>query len=380
MKKIRIFNDLTIKKCIAILTSVMVVVVLLLPVHASAAEENNATSMVNAITVDGGVFTTKFKPGNFIYSIYFPEFQENIQVKLDLNENRFQYTVKGNKRLLRDGDNVVTVTVTDPDGVFPDEKYTLNIFFETQGLTYLDVENGIFSPQFDKFQSVYYGILENQIDTFEKAGVNWKTVNKDAIVTVECMGELNEDGTLPEGKRTQFKISVVETDGVRKEYRLLLYRKSSLIPCLNEQALLESLKINGGVVRMPTFKKMQAFYDVYVPLSAISVDIQAFPVDKSNIVEVIGSTVLRKDQPIYITVKVTSDSGDVCSYYILRCQYDTALYTKKHTKLQLIFYTMTGLTGGVFIGCAGMFIAKKARKIRKDWSVECDDGAPKRDQ
>ena len=366
MKKIRILNDLTIKKYIGILFVVMVIGVSLLSVHASAADEKEAISMVNNITVDGGTFTTNFKPGNYFYSIYFPEFQEDIYVKLDLNDDRFQYTVKGNKRLLREEDNVVIVIVTDPDGAYPDEKYTLNIFFDTQGLTYLDVENGIFSPQFDKFKSVYYGILENQIDTFEKAGVNWKTVNKDAIVEVECMGELNEDGTLPEGKRTQFKISVVEADGTSKDYRLLLYRKSALIPSLNENALLESLKINGGVVNMSSFKKMQAFYDVSVPRSATSVDIQAFPVDKSNIVEVIGSTAMRKDQPIYITIKVTSDSYDVSSYYILRCQYDTALYRENYTKLQLIFFTLTGLTGGIMIGCGVMLVARKCKKIRKD--------------
>lgn len=327
--------------------------------------------MVNDITVDGGTFTTNYKPGNYIYSIYFPEFQENIPVTLDLNDDRFQYTVKGNERLLREEDNVVIVTVTDPHGEYPDEKYTLNIFFDTRGLTYLDVENGIFSPQFDKFKSVYYAILENQIDTFDKAGVNWKTVNKDSVVEVECMGELNEDGTLPEGKRTQFKINVVESDGTSKDYRLLLYRKSSLVPSLDEHTLLESLKINGGAVNMTSsFKKMQAFYDVYVPTSATSVDIQALPEDKSNIVEVIGSTVMRQDQPIYITVKVSSDSYGVSSYYTLRCQYDTALYSEKYTKLQVIFCALFGLAGGIMIGCGVMFVAGKRKKSGRTEFVE----------
>lgn len=322
------------------------------------------TSMVKNITVKGGTFTTAFKAGNDTYSVYLKTFKENLDVSVELNNSRFEYTVNDNL-LNRYEDNVVVVDVTDPNGEYSDEKYTLNIFFDTEGLTYLDVENGIFSPQFDKFHTTYYVILENNIDTFEKAGVNWKTANKDAVVEVECLGELNEDGTLPDGERTDYRLKVREADGTNKNYRLKLYRKTSMTSAIDENALLSSIKINGGAVEMPTFRQKQSFYDVIVPKSVDKLDIQAYPVDRSNITEVIGNTVMAENQPIYITIKVTSDKYGTCSYYTLRCQYDTMMYTESHTDLQVIAYVSFALFTGAIIGCCITLILKR-KKLRNN--------------
>lgn len=346
-----------------ILSFVMVIIIAFsFAVNVYATEA--VTSMVKNITVEGGTFTTSFKEGNYTYSVYLKEFQENLNITVELNDKRFQYTMNGEKRLDRDSDNVVIINVTDPQGEYSDEKYTLNVFFDTVGLTYLDVENGIFSPQFDKFHTTYYVILENSIDTFEKAGVNWKTVNKDAVVEVTCLDELNEDGTLPEGERTDYRIEVSESDGTSKTYRLRLYRKSSTISAIDENATLGSIKINGGAVDIPDFKQSKSSYDIIVPASIKELDIQAYPSDRSNMAEVIGSTVMKEDEPTYITIVVTSDKYGTSSYYTLRCQYDTVMHTDKHTDLQMIAYVAIALFAGFVIGAVVALLIKNTKKRR----------------
>lgn len=326
-------------------------------------EEDSAESseetimiMVSNITVKGGTFTTDFKPGNCIYSVYLKSFKENINVSVELNDSRFEYTINGNTMLDRNEDNVVIINVTDPNGEYNDEKYTLNIFFDTIGLTYLDVENGIFSPQFDKFHTTYYAILENSIDTFEAAGVNWTTVNKDAVVEIACEDELNEDGTLPEGERTDYRLKVCEADGTSRTYILKLYRKSSIISSVDENALLASIKINGGAVEVPSFKQKQSFYDIIVPSSVTELDIQAYPVDRSNIAQIIGNTIMKENEPVYITIVVASDKYDTSSYYTLRCQYDTVMYTEKYTALELTANVAIAAFAGIIIGIALAFL------------------------
>ena len=363
-------------KYLKIFFSLILTVALFLVSAVNATAEDNTQpttepfkSMVKNITVQDGSFTTGFKSGNYTYSVYFDSFKENLKVNVELNDSRFISTVKGNTRLDRGIDNDVIIYVTDPNGEYEDEKYTLNIFFTANGLSYLDVENGIFSPQFDKFHTTYYAILENNINTFEAAGVNWKTVHKDTVVEVECIDELNEDGSLKEGERTDYRLVVTEADGTIVNYKLRLYRKASMVSAINENALLSSIKINGGAVEVKSFKQNQSFYDVMVPSSIKQLDVQAYPVDRSDITEVIGNTVMNDNSPIYITIKVTSDKYQTSSYYTLRCQYDTLTHTQKHTDLQMISYVAIAVFVCIILGILST-LAIKNKKTKGNETVE----------
>lgn len=337
---------------------------LLWPADVLAVNLKNS-SMVSNITIEGGTFSTEFKQGNDTYSVYLEEFQQNLTLNVELNDSRFQYTVEGENALSRDDDNVVYINVVDPNGEYSDENYIINIFFEASGLSYLGSEKGICSPQFDKFHSTYYVILEHDIDTFSAAGIVWNTVDKDATVRVECLDELNEDGTLPEGQRTKYCLTVHENDGTSKKYYIFLYRKASMVSSLDESVLLESIKINGGAVEMQTFSQGRSYYDVMVPPSITQLDIQAYPVDKRNVVEVIGSTIMKENEPIYITIKVSSEENKKESYYTLRCEYDTATHTKKFTKLEILASIFFGLVvGGTAMGCFCLYDQKRRRGKR----------------
>lgn len=335
-------------KRIYIITYV-IMAVLLCPVTVWAAE-TEGTSMVENISIESGTFLTEFRPGHTTYSVYFEEFQDPLTVNVQLKDDRFQYAVDGEEFLDRYKDNVVVVDVTDPDGEYADEKYTFNIFFEAIGFSYMGAENGILSPQFDKFHTNYYVVVENEIDTFDKVGLVWHTANKDAVAEVDCVGELNKDGTLPEGERTQYRITVREQDGTCNYYQLFIYRKASMVSALDDTALLENIKINGEKVEVPTFREDQSFYDIIVPSSVTELDIQAYPVDKRNYAEVIGSTIMKEDRPIYITIKVTSEIHAKESYYTLRCQYDTMIHTEKYTELQVSAFVLCALVLGCSIG------------------------------
>lgn len=329
-------------------------------------EHSEPDTMVKNITVDGGTFTSDFKSNNFTYSVYLKTYRESLSVSVELNDPRFKYAVTGDTLLSRTKDNVAYVVVTDPMGEYEDEKYTLNIFFESIGLTYLDVENGIFSPQFDKFHTTYYVILENDIKTYDDAGVNFTTVNKDAVVEVSCVDELNEDGTLPEGKRTEYRLKVKESDGTGRTYILMLYRKNPMVSSIDENALLASIEINGGVVDTSDFKQRKAFYDITVPPSVKELDIQAYPVDRSNIVEVVGGTVMSKKEPIYVTIIVNSDKYNTKSYYTLRCQYENAMYTPKYTKADMVACVCVCVLSAFIVGFVlAMLIIRRKRKIER---------------
>lgn len=358
-------------KRLSYIFSVVLVILMVLSFSTNVfAEETKpqTESMVKSISLENGKLTTEFKPSNHNYSAYFDDFDEHIKVNVELNNSRFEYILSGNSYLDRYADNIIVVTVTDPNGEYEDEKYTFNVFFNTTGLTYLDVEKGIFSPQFDKFHTTYYVILENDIDTFDAAGVNWKTANDDAVVEVECITELNEDGTLPEGKRTDFRLKVIETDKSSKNYKLRLYRKASMISAIDENALLSSIKINDGTIEIPTFKQNKAFYDVTVPKSIDELKIQAYPEDRSNIAEVIGSTVMNETEPTYITIKVTSNKFGTSSYYTLRCQYDTMMHTQKHTDFQMYTYVAISIFIGFIIGAIATLLVNKKNKHKCDYN------------
>lgn len=341
----------------------VIVAILLCPITVLAAETEEY-SMVENISIENGTFLTEFRPGHTTYSVYFEEFQDPLTVNVELKDTRFKYTVDGEDFLDRYKDNVVVVDVTDPNGEYDDEKYTFNIFFEAIGLSHMGAENGILSPQFDKFHTNYYVVVENEIDTFNKVGIVWRTANKDAVVETECVGELNGDGTLPEGERTQYNIAVREQDGTCNYYQLFIYRKASMVSALDDAALLENIKINGGQVKVPTFREDQSFYDIIVPSSVTELDIQAYPVDKRNYAEVIGSTIMKEDRPIYITIKVTSEIHEKESYYTLRCQYDTMIYTEKYTELQVSALVLCALVLGGSITFGILMFASQTGKVK----------------
>ena len=333
-------------------------------------EEN--TGMVEGITVTDGYFINDFEPDVFYYDVYMASFAYNLSVSLNLTNPRFEYTISGNDTITADSnsENVVTISVYDPLGEYESVEYYLNIYVGLDsiedipwtGLSYLDVENGIFSPQFSRYRITYYAILENNVDSFEAAGVNYRTLNLDAAIEVNCRDELNEDGTIPEGKRVEYAIKVTESSGKSKTYYLNLYRKAQITSSISDTAVLSNIRINGGAVEVTGFAGHKSYYDVTVPKTVTNLDIQAYPVDRSDLVQVIGPVSMNEAEPIFVNILVTSPSEETYSIYTLRLSYDSFIYTEKYSAFQLLVYLL--LTGvGLFV--IGFFTALYISRKKK---------------
>lgn len=352
--------------------SFMILVCLCAPMFSlttfAVGNQTHGNAMVTNITAKNGYFVNDFDSDVFYYDVYLESYSYDEFISVELTDSRFEYTITGQDTIANNSDgNLVTVSVYDPQGEYESVEYYLTVYvglnaqtaIAWKGLTYLDVENGIFSPQFNRYRTTYYAILENNIETFETASVNYRVMNPDATVEVECRSELNEDGTIPEGKRVQFAIKVTEADGTSKTYHLNLYRKAAVTAAVNDDAKLAKITINGGAVELNGFSSHQASYDVKVPHTITELNIQAYPQDRSQIVQVLGPTTMNTDGPVFVNILVTSSVIDACSVYTLRLEYDSFLHTERYTSFQLLTHI---LLTGAFCLCAGFIYGQNGKK------------------
>ncbi len=232
---------------------------------------------------------------------------------------------------------------------------------DNQGLSWLAVHNGIFSPVFSESRSTYYAILENWIDTFEAANVELRPYHEDAQVQVVCLDELNEDGTLPEGKRTNYMISVTEANGGTARYYLKLYRKAAYTAPIDEGHQLAKIEINGGAVEVPAFSGIKAYYEVTVHSSVTELDIQAYPADRSKMAYVINAPKLMPDEPVCVSILVKSSSGDEdFSIYTLVLKREGFAQSKAYTGLQLAVAAVAAFSLGVCVPLAVLLRSRKS--------------------
>ena len=351
----------------------------------ASAENNDSQSyMVEKISVENGYFLNDFDPGVYNYDVIMSSFTYNLSISVELTDPRFEYEISGDDEITASSDsqNIVTVSVHDTLGRYETVEYYLNIYVGNDaissipwtGLSYLDVENGIFSPQFSRYRITYYAILENNIKSFDEASVNYRTINPDASVEIKCRDELNSDGTLKEGKRTEYVIKVTERSGKSKRYYLNLYIKAHITSSISDTAVLSNIEINGGEVNI-NFSSHRSYYDLTVPKAVKNLDIQAYPADRSDMVQVIGAESINDSQPVFVNILVTSPSEDTYSIYTLRLTYDN-FFTPKYSDFQMAVYVV--LIGSVLFVCgffAARFMYKSKMRAETDTETEIEANA-----
>ena len=162
----------------------------------------------------------------------------------------------------------------------------------------------------------------------------------------------------------EYAIKVTEHDGRSKTYYLNLYRKAQMTSSISDTAVLSNIKINGGAVEVAGFAGHKSYYDVTVPKTVTNLDIQAYPADRSDLVQVIGPVSMNEDEPVFVNILVTSPSEETYSIYTLRLSYDSFLYTEKYSSFQLLAYL---LLAGVGLFVIGFFTAwYKANRRKPD--------------
>lgn len=347
----------------------IIIVAMSTSISAFAVGENTDGEMVKSITVVDGYFQEDFSPDVDTYNVYMSSYTPRLTVLVEVNNPRFEYVITGDDDISANNNskNLVTVSVSDPMGEYASKEYKLNVYVGLKnddsimwtGLSYLNVENGVFSPQFDRYRVTYYAVLENNVDSFEAAGVMYRFINPKSTIKIQCNDKLNDDGTIPEGTRVEYMLKVTEPDKKTRTYYLNLYRKAAITASISDTALLASIKINGGKVDVP-FTPRESYYDITVPESVTNLDVQAYPADGSDIVQVIGPVSMNKETPVLLNVLVTSPSEDTFSIYTLRLTYDSFTTTPKFSAFQMLMTVIAASVGFFAIGVAlTLFIKRK---------------------
>ena len=109
------------------------------------------------------------------------------------------------------------------------------------------------------------------------------------------------------------------------------------------------------------FTHHKAYYDVTVPKSVKNLDIQAYPADRSDMVQVIGAESMNDNQPVFVNILVTSPSEDTYSIYTLRLAYDN-FFTPKFSAFQMIICIL--LFGSVLDSLQRIFYIKEKCILR----------------
>lgn len=234
-----------------------------------------------------------------------------------------------------------------------------NALADAGGLSWLAVHNGILSPVFSPNRTTYYAILENDVDTFEAAGVELRPADPASRITLTCLGGLNEDGTLPEGRRVTWLISVTDPAGKTTRCYLKLYRKADYTAPIDAAHQLAQIVINGGAVEVPHFSGIKAYYDVVVPADVRELSIQAYPADRSKMAMIINAPAIMPDEPVCVSILVKSSSGDEqFSIYTLRLTRESFTKTPHYTGLQLI----AAVTAAFAVGAGFAAVVMHKRK------------------
>lgn len=218
---------------------------------------------------------------------------------------------------------------------------------ERSGLSWLAVENGVFSPVFSSDRNTYYAILENGIDSFDAAGVQMRACNADAEISVVCLDALEEGERLPQGRRVTFLITVEESDRNVSRYYLKLYRKAAYTAPIQEEYQLANITINGGAIQVPAFSSIKAYYEIEVPADVTELDVQAYPVDRSKTAVVIGVPKIMPDEPVCVSIVVQpSGGGETFSVYTLVLRREGFMTSRSYTPFQLLAAVLAAFFAG----------------------------------
>ena len=155
-----------------------------------------------------------------------------------------------------------------------------------------------------------------------------------------------------------------EVDFIVATHSIASYGSWDMTSSISDTAVLSNIKINGGAVEVAGFAGHKSYYDVTVPKTVTNLDIQAYPADRSDLVQVIGPVSMNEDEPVFVNILVTSPSEETYSIYTLRLSYDSFLYTEKYSSFQLLAYL---LLAGVGLFVIGFFTAwYKANRRKPD--------------
>ncbi len=330
----------------------LITVSILLGMKANA----ESVSLLKDLDVANG-FMIQFDKDTFFYT-----------VELDTDENLPQIiavpqsedcTVKidgAEKKVFPGSEQTVTVSVHDTQGNF--ETYTLKVYAKGKkgGLEFLQCLNGTMSPQYRDSARNFYITLPNKYDA---AKLKIRTVDKNA--KTQIVGNEN----LEAGKRKRVMLNITDSDGVKYEYALYIYREAKVSSNINRSFLLSDIQINNGLVPIE-FERTKGYYRIGVSQKVKKLDIKAFAEERNHIVEISGTDVVTNAEHNIMTITV-SDPGDESlgkSIYVLDFFHNSYMTTPKYSRFQtIILVVATVFFTSIILAAIYVFLSRRKKKI-----------------
>ena len=308
--------------------------ILLTMLYPMAVKAGTEVSLLKDLDVTNGIMI-QYEPQIILYTVELFEGETEIDVIAVPKNDQCIVTVEGDETPMElNSERIVRVSAHDDIGNF--ETYILMVYSREiipeaergWGLNYLACENGIISPHYRASAEQYYIILKN--DQTE-AILDIRPKNREASITVTG----NKD--LQEGVRSRAQITITETNGIARSYRLYIYRESQIRSQVDRSFLLSSVEINGRAVEID-FNQNKGYYDLSVPKSVKTLQVTAIAQDRTNVVDILGSSAMDDKTPVLVTIVVRNpdfpDKG--MSVYTLRLVYDSTFYSAIYSHFQMI--------------------------------------------
>ncbi len=265
--------------------------------------------MLKDLDVTNG-FMIQFDKDTFFYTVELDEGESLPQIIAVPKSEECTVQIDGDDKKVYPGtEQTVIVSVNDTNGNFT--AYTLKIYAkgENGGLEFLQCLNGTMSPQYRDTAQNFYIVLPNE---YTSAELEVRTIDKNA--EVEIIGNENLD----EGKRKKVIMNITDSDGVKYEYALYIYREVKVSSNVNHSFLLSDIQINDGLVPID-FEPTKGYYRVGVTPKNKKLTVKASAEERNNVVEISGTDTVTDAEHNIMTITVSNPNDETLgkSIYVL---------------------------------------------------------------
>lgn len=303
-------------------------------------DNRSSNNNLSSLKVNDGELSPKFSKNITSYSLSVPYSVSNLTVNTKTEDLKATVQVSGNKNLVAESSNKVTVTITAENG--SKKTYTINV---TRGkdpnkklsnnnyLTYLKPSIGILSPVFNKEKTNYEIWLPYEVD---KISFDYG-VEDTKYATTKFTG----NDILQPGVSNIYKITVTSESNEERVYNISVKRAKNPSENNSSNTYLQNIKLKNGKIVGSFDKEKREYY--YTRNKGFQIE-DVKPEDSNSAV-----TVIEEGNIIYFVV--TSASGEN-SVYTLR---------EKETNVTKYFIYLILFIIGFIVG----FITHKIIKNKK---------------
>ena len=205
--------------------------------------------------VKEGALSPRFQDTTILYDVKIPSDVNKLTIDAITEDENATYEIIGNQDFVEGVEKEVIVRVTAQHGNTKDYKLRVvkqKAITEEFYLDSLSIDSGTLSPTFDPKTQIYYASVDHDVDEITLTGST-----NDSNVRVYGNGTYS----LNVGKNP-LAISVINGDGIQKDYQVIVTRKES------NDATLSSLVVKGSTLS-PKFNKKTDKYTLNTSKSSL---------------------------------------------------------------------------------------------------------------